>query len=272
MEARETGELTVLIADDEPLARRRIAELLRGRRGVRVVGQCATGTATMDAVRELEPDVLFLDVQMPGLTGFEVLARLGPDRRPLVIFSTAYDEYALAAFEVHAVDYLLKPYADDRFEEAIARAERALRSERVDELHDRLRGLLQQVTAGTEGPAIAARGSATYLDRFAVPSPERVALIDAASVDWIEATGDYVSLHVGGKTHLLRGTMAGLEGRLDPRRFLRVHRSAIVQLGRIRHLRAGGHGAYFAVLEGGERVRVGRSYRDAVLERLGVRW
>lgn len=260
--------LTALIADDEALARRRIAGLLRHRDEVRVVGQSATGPATVDAVRELRPDVLFLDVQMPGLTGFEVLATLEPDEHPVIIFSTAYDEYALAAFEVNAVDYLLKPYSDDRFETSLRRAERALRSERVGELHDRVRRLLDHVAAEPG----AARAAEARLDRFAVPDGDRVTLVDADDVDWIEAAGDYVRLHAGDRTHLVRGTMVTLERRLDPDSFLRIHRSTIVRLDGIRHLETLDHGDYAVVLGGGDQLRVGRSYRAAVLERVGLRW
>lgn len=270
--ARDGVELTVMIADDEALARRRIARLLADCPGVRIVGQCATGSATLAAVRELSPDLLFLDVQMPGLTGFEVLAGLGADERPIVIFSTAYDEYALAAFEVHAVDYLLKPFADDRFRAALNRAEEAFRARRIAEWHDRVRLLLADVGAA----AVTAPGhpadSGGYLDRFAIRRNERLAVIDAASVDWIEAARDYVRLHVGADSHVLRATIGELERRLDPARFLRIHRSTIVQLGRIRELYAEQHGDYIAVLHGGTRLRVSRRYRAGALRRLGVQW
>lgn len=266
-----SSELTAVVADDEALARRRILDLLEGRETVRVVGRCSTGTATLNTVRTVRPDVLFLDVQMPGLDGFEVLARLEPDERPVVVFSTAYDEYALAAFEANAVDYLLKPYADERFEESLERAAQALRLERAGDLQERVRSLLAHV--GLEPDAAGASGkTAVHLERFAVPGSEGSVVIDATAVDWIEAAGDYVSLHVAAKTYLLRGTMKSLERRLDPRRFLRIHRSTIVQLDRIRHVRSDAHGDYVVVLEGGERLRVGRSYRDEVLERVGMRW
>jgi two-component system LytT family response regulator len=269
--------LTALIADDEALARRRIAELLRDHREVRVVAQCATGPATLSSVRESAPDLLFLDVQMPGLTGFEVLAELRAEERPLVIFSTAYDEYALAAFDVHAVDYLLKPFSDERFEESLERAKGALRSEGTMELRRRLHELLGGLDLLEElGNEAARPGGRTgsrrpHLERFAVRKDDRVAVIDAASVDWIEAEGDYVSLHVGAKDHLVRATMASLEERLDPDRFIRIHRSIIVQLDRIRHLRINERGDYLAVLEGGERLRVGARYREGLLERVGLR-
>lgn len=265
------GGLTALIADDEALARRRIIDLLKSRAGVRVVGQCATGTNALEAIHRLNPDVLFLDVQMPGLDGFEVLARLRPEERPLVVFSTAYDEHALAAFEVHAVDYLLKPFADERFHESLQRVERAVRNHRIGELQDRLRNLVERVVEGT----VAGRGdepASPYLERFAVPAGERLIVVPARQVDRIEAAGDYVRLHVDADSHLVRGTMATLERRLDPGRFVRIHRSAIVQLDRLSALRADGHGAYLAVLRDGTRLPVGRRYRDTLLERVGNRW
>lgn len=275
----EAGVLTALIADDEALARRRLAELLRGRDGIRVVGQCATGRATLEAVRALRPDVLFLDVQMPGLDGFEVLGRLEAGERPLVIFSTAYDEYALAAFEVHAVDYLLKPFSDERFEASLERTMQAHWSERLADVHDHLRRLLDQVAgSGTPygpGPAPVATApppQGAFLDRLAVRSGERLTPVDVASIDWIEAAGDYVRVHAGAGIHVVRGTMAALERRLDPGRFLRIHRSTIARVDRIRSLQTDADGRYTAVVEGGVRLRVGRRYRDAVLARLGARW
>ena len=268
----EVIELTAIIADDEALARRRVADLLRGRDGVRVLAQCENGAAALAAVREERPHVLFLDVQMPGMSGFDVLAALDPEERPLVIFCTAYDEYALAAFEVHAVDYLLKPYADERFHEALRRAEETLRSARADELQERLRGLLREMGPATEHGDDAPGASGAPLERFAVRSGGRVVIVDAGSVERIEADGDYVKLHAGGKRHLLRATMASLETRLDSRRFLRIHRSAIVPIDRIRYLDHGPRGELLVVLSGDVRLRVGRSYRDAVLERVGARW
>lgn len=269
--AREPRASTAVIADDEALARRRILELLDERATVRVVGTCSTGPATLNTVRTTRPDLLFLDVQMPGLDGFEVLARLEPDDRPVVVFSTAYDEYALAAFEVNAVDYLLKPFADERFEEAVTRAERAIGGDRTRELHDGLRRLVRHVASEAGGGLAAGEGSAAPLRHFGVPDGDRHLVVAASSVDWIEADGDYVRLHVGGRVHLLRRTMKSLEGRLDASRFLRVHRSVIARVDRVRHVRSNAHGDYTLLLDGGERLPVGRRYRDAVLERLGLR-
>lgn len=262
-------ELTVVIADDEALARRRISGLLRRHAGVRVLGQFATGPETLAAVRELNPDILFLDVQMPGFGGFEVLNRLDEHERPAVIFSTAYDEYALVAFEVNAVDYLLKPYADERFDASLRRAAQALRGERAAEAQERLRTLLDHVAS--EVPDGGHRARTTYLERFAVPVRGRVMIVEAADVDWIEASGDYVTLHAGERTHLVRATMGSIERRLDPGRFRRIHRSAIVRLDRVRLVHPDAHGDHLLELADGTRLRLGRRYREGVLERLGMR-
>lgn len=269
---REPPLTTALVADDEELARRRIVELLHTWDSIRIVGECASGPETLRAVREQAPDLLFLDVQMPGLDGFEVLARLEPDQRPVVIFSTAYDEYAIQAFEVNAVDYLLKPYADERFDEAVRRAEQALRGDRDGHVRERLRKLLQGIALVTDDEHGAPENAERFLDRFAIPVKDRWVVVPATSVDWIEASGDYVNLHVASRTYLLRGTMSSIEARLDPRRFVRIHRSTIVRVDAVRTVESGEHGDYTVVLEGGERLRVSRGYRDAVLERLGVRW
>lgn len=268
---RDRSPLTALVADDEALARRRIADLLRARTRLRIVGESVTGPETVAAVRRLDPDILFLDVQMPGLDGFEVLGALDPQERPVVVFSTAYDEHAIRAFEVHAVDYLVKPFADDRFVQAVERAAHAIRTRGVLELHDRLRGLLEEVA--DEGPSGQdARPSNGHLTRFSVPSRERYLVIEADAVDWIEAAGDYVNLHVGARTYLLRATMFALERRLDSARFFRIHRSSIVQIDRVKGLHPDSHGDYVVVLADGRTLRVGRAFRDAVLTRLGMRW
>lgn len=262
---------TAVIADDEALARRRILDLLRRGKAVAVVGECSTGTATLNTVRAVRPDLLFLDVQMPSLDGFEVLAALEPDERPVVIFSTAYDEYALAAFDAAAVDYLLKPYDDERFEQALARATRALRNEQAGEVQRRLQAVLEHPARAERDPASHARWPSA-LDRFAVPGRNGFEVIDAEEIDWIEASGDYVTLHVGEAEHLLRGTMTSLEERLDPASFVRVHRSTIVRIDAVRRLRSDPHGDWCVELARGGSISVSRTYRDRVLARVGLRW
>lgn len=272
-DSEEGGALAVLVVDDEAPARRRLVELLRPRTDVRVVGECSNGREALAAVRELRPDLLFLDVQMPGYDGFEVLARLDAGELPAVVFSTAYDEYALAAFDVHAVDYLLKPYADERLEEALDRAKRHVRARHMDDLRDRLLRLLDDVAGPrtkSDDPPFAAPKE-RYRERFAVRSNKGATLVATDSVEWIEARGDYAALHAGDGTHLLRATMTELEQTLDPDRFIRIHRSTIVRMDRVRSLATDDHGDYVAVLEGGRELRVGRTYRDAVLRRFGLR-
>jgi two-component system LytT family response regulator len=266
--SQDGSTVTVLVADDEALARRRVVELLEAHPALQVIGECDSGPTTLEAVRRLDPDLLFLDVQMPGLDGFEVLAQLAPDERPIVIFSTAYDEYAVEAFHVHAIDYLLKPYADERFEESVRRAQHTLRNEHGHRERDRLNPLLEDTSSG----AADRTGADGFLERFAVPVRGRWVLAPVESVTWIEAAGDYVNLHVGDRTYLLRGTMTAVKARLDPRRFLRIHRSSIVRVDSVRSVEADEHGDYAVTLEGGERLRVSRSCRDDVLERLGLRW
>jgi two-component system LytT family response regulator len=262
--------LTALIVDDEALARRRLAESLRRHESVRVAGECENGPAALDAIRELSPDIVFLDVQMPGMTGFDVLARLRPDEQPVIIFCTAYDQYALAAFDVHAIDYLLKPFADERFDEALRRAEHAIRSRNQSELGTRVRALLDHLDA-SDGRAPAPGSTRHRLERFAVREREHLTVVDAASVDWIESAGDYLRIHVGEKSHLVRGTMVAVERRLDPARFLRIHRTAIVQLDRVRQLRVDSHGLYVVQLSTGVRLRVGQRYRNRALRHLGAK-
>ena len=270
---RESGgsspELVVVVADDEGLARGRVVELLREYPSMRVARQCASGPETLDAIQRIQPDLLFLDVQMPGMSGFDVLAELDPNERPAVVFCTAYDEYALEAFEVNAVDYLLKPYADERFHESLARARLVIGRAEEGLLRDRVQRLLQRVpTVLSTTPRLSRHG---YLERFAVPVRGRWVVVATRAVDWIEASGDYATLHVGDDTYLVRGTMTALDRRLDPTRFLRIHRSTIVNLERVRAVHGGEHGDYEVELDGGLRRRVGRSYRDEVLEQLGVR-
>lgn len=272
-DSEEGGALTVLVVDDEALARRRVVELLRPRTDVRIVGECSNGREALAAVRELRPDLLFLDVQMPGYDGFEVLAQLDADKLPAVVFSTAYDEYALAAFDVHAVDYLLKPYADERLEEALELAKRYVRARHMDDLRDRLLRLVDDVAgprSAGEDPSFPGPQKG-YRERFAVRSNKGATLVETDSVEWIEARGDYATLHAGDRTHLLRATMTELEKSLDPDRFIRIHRSTIVRLDRVRRLVTDDHGDYVVILEGGRELRVGRTYRDAVLRRLGLR-
>jgi two-component system LytT family response regulator len=243
--------LRVLVVDDEPLARRGILARLRRAPDVEVVGECASGREAVEAIRAHAPDVVFLDVQMPGTDGFGVVEAVGPERVPEVVFVTAYDQHALRAFDARALDYLLKPIDDERFARALERARQRVEERRHGELGRRVAGALGTDAAPPVRPA----------ERFLVPRAGRVQVVHADEVDWIGAAGDYVTLHAGGATHLLRETMAGMEARLDPARFVRIHRSTIVNVERIRELLPHFNREYVVVLRDGTRLKLSRSYR-----------
>lgn len=254
----------VLIVDDEPIARRGIRILLEEEPDVEVVGECGDGRTAVEAIRRERPDLVFLDVQMPDLDGFQVLKMVGPDHLPFVIFVTAYDRYALQAFEVHALDYLLKPYDDERFQAALERARQHLRRH-AGGYAERIQALVQAIEALRPAP-----GERTaYLDRLAVKSGGRVQFFKVDEVDWIEASGDYMCLHVGKKPHYVREKMGTLEEKLDPRRFVRIHRSTIVNIDRIRELRGHDNGGYVVHLHDGTELKLSRSYQAQVLSVLG---
>lgn len=242
----------VVIVDDEPLAREGLRALLAGDRDVEVVAECANGQAAIEAIRRTKPDIVFLDVQMPDLDGFDVLRALEGESLPAVVFVTAYDKYALKAFDVHAVDYLLKPFHDERFAEALARAKarREDMTERIARLLDERKPKIMRVLVKTGG---------------------RVLFIRADEIDWIEAADYYVKLHVAGKVHMLRESMAALEARLDAEMFFRVHRSAIVNLERVRELQPFSRREHVLVLRDGTRLRLTRSRRERLAALLGQR-
>jgi two-component system LytT family response regulator len=241
----------VVIVDDEPLAREGLRALLAGDREVEVVAECADGQVAIDAIRRTKPDIVFLDVQMPDLDGFDVLRALAGEPLPAVVFVTAYDKYALRAFDVHAVDYLLKPFHDERFAEALARA----KARRGENMTERIARLLDE-----RKPKVM---------RVLVKTGGRVLFIRADEIDWIEAADYYVKLHVAGKVHMLRESMAALEARLDPELFFRVHRSAIVNLERVRELQPFSRREHVLVLRDGTRLRLTRSRRERLAALLG---
>ena len=238
--------LRALIIDDEPLARRRLRALLKSEADLDIVGECEDGASAIAETRRLSPDLLFLDVQMPGLDGFDVLEALGPSTRAAVIFVTAYDEYALRAFDVHAVDYLLKPFDRARLRQAVAR----VRAIRVD-VADVSRRLLALV-----GDVMASR----RLERLVVKSRGRVYFVRVDEIDWIEAAGHYLVLHVAREEHLLRETIKAIDERLDPGQFVRIHRSIIVNIDRVKQLAPTFHGEYEIELRDGTRLASGRGY------------
>jgi two-component system LytT family response regulator len=249
-----------LIVDDEPLARDRLTALVAAEPGLEKVGESAAVAEAVAAIKDLRPDLVFLDVQMPGGTGFDVLEALPPDEVPLVIFVTAYDQFALKAFDVHALDYLVKPFDRDRFRKAVARAREHLERRQAGGGSDpRLVALMNDV-----------QGKPRPLERLVVKSGGRVYFLRLEEIDWIEAAGNYLKLHVGGETHLLRETMGDLEARLDPRQFLRIHRSTIVNVERIQELQPLFHGDYVVILRGGKELTLSRNYRKKIEDALGA--
>jgi two-component system LytT family response regulator len=243
--------MRALVVDDEPLGRERVAVLLRGHPGVEVAAECADGVEAVDAIHALRPDVVFLDVQMPEVDGFAVVEAVGTERMPAVVFVTAFDHYAVAAFEVNAVDYLLKPVDAGRLAHAVDRV-RA----RLDAPGGEWAGRLAAVLAELR-PVPAA-------DRFVVRAGERWVNVRVADIDWIGAADNYLELHAGARVHLLRETMGNMEARLDPRAFMRVHRSTILSLDRVRCIEPWGKREYLFTLHDGTQLRSGRGYADRV--------
>ena len=245
--------MRALIVDDEPLARQGVALRLRKFRDIEIVGECGDGPSAVTGILELSPDIVFLDVQMPGMDGFEVLRALPKENLPLVIFLTAYEQHALRAFEVHALDYLLKPVDDDRFTAAIERARRLADSASKTRMAERILEML-------------ARNSEKYASRFTVRTGSRIQIVLAEDIDWIGAAGDYAELHVRGRSHLLRETMNSLEQKLDPSKFLRIHRSRIVRKTCIVELRGIENREYIVKLPDGSEHRSSRTYASQLEE------
>jgi two-component system, LytTR family, response regulator len=244
--------MRVLVVDDEPLARRGIVKRLSAHADVQLIGEAGDGEAALSAIVDSAPDLVFMDVQMPGMSGFEALGLLPPRERPLTIFLTAYDQFALRAFEVHALDYLLKPIDDERFVEALDRARGMLAAHRGS---NQVAGLQALVTA---------QGDASYAARFAIRIGHRMVFIAVADVDWIEAMGDYAGLHVAGKVHLLRERLHLLARRLDPAQFVRIHRSTIVRADRIAEMEVLSNRDSLLRLRDGTPLRASRTYGDAL--------
>ncbi|MGH7718931.1 MAG: LytR/AlgR family response regulator transcription factor [Gemmatimonadaceae bacterium] len=251
--------IRTLIVDDEPLARLRLRNLLRDEPDVDVVGECADGESAILEIERRRPDLVFLDVQMPELGGFDVIEAMGATRIPLLIFVTAYDQHALRAFEVHALDYLLKPFEDERFRATLRRARVHLRGQRAGGRDDRgdarLRSLVNDLSAQHR-----------FLERIVVRSSGRVFFLRADEIDWIEAADNYVRLHLGRSSHLLRETLKELERKLDPAHFVRIHRSAIVRVDRIKEMQPWFHGEYVVILRDGTRLHSSRTFSKELRE------
>ncbi len=251
--------IRTLVVDDEPLGRERITMLLEGEPDVEVVGQCGDGPSALQAIKETSPHLVFLDVQMPERDGFEVMADLGHERLPLVIFVTAYDNYALRAFEVRALDYLLKPFDRERFRMALGRARQEVALVEAEDIAKRVLAF-----ASDHLPEPSA-----HPERLIVKTGGRVFFLRTRDIDWMEAAGNYLRVHVGTDAHMIRQTMSGIEEQLDPRVFFRIHRSQLVNIDRIKELRPLFNGEYEVVLRSGARLTLSRTYRDKLQTRLG---
>jgi two-component system LytT family response regulator len=250
-------KIRTLVVDDEPLARERLTSLLAPEADIEVVGQCRDGEEAVTAIVDHNPDLVFLDVQMPGMNGFEVIEAVGSERMPLVIFVTAYDQHALKAFQVRALDYVLKPFDRERFQQALQRARAQIQRDETGDLGRRLLALVKDL-----------RRDQPKTDRLVVKSGGRLFFLRTDEIDWIEASGNYVRLHVGPTSHLLRETMNAIEGRLDPEKFFRIHRSRIVNMERIQEMQPWLNGEYAVLLRTGTRLTLSRGYREKLQERL----
>jgi two-component system, LytTR family, response regulator len=243
--------IRALIVDDEPLAREGVRLHLEGSPDIQVIGEAGSGEEAVTLIETLRPDLLFLDVRMPGLDGFAVLEAVGPEHMPLTIFTTAYDQFALRAFDAHAIDYILKPYDRERFDRAIERARQQLAARRRAEVDERLGSLLEELRAREQ-----------YPERLVVRSGGRIVILRMEEIDWIEAASNYVRIRASGREYLLRETMTALEAKLDPNQFVRIHRSTMVRIDRIRELEPLFQGDYVVILTDGTRLTSSRGYRD----------
>ena len=250
-------KIRTLVVDDEPLARERLTNLLSAETDIEIIGQCRDGEEAATAIVDHTPDLVFLDVQMPAMNGFEVIETVGAERMPLVIFVTAYDQHALKAFQVRALDYLLKPFDRERFQEALQRARAHIQRNETGDLGRRLLALVKDL-----------RRDQPKTDRLVVKSGGRLFFLRTDEIDWIEASGNYVRLHVGPTSHLLRETMNAIEGRLDPEKFFRIHRSRIVNMERIQEMQPWLNGEYAVLLRTGTRLTLSRGYREKLQDRL----
>jgi two-component system LytT family response regulator len=259
--------LRVLIVDDELLARQRIEDLLSKQPNVEIAGFAGDGNDAVDSIRRLRPDLVFLDVQMPGRTGLEVVEAIGADEMPATIFTTAFDQFALRAFDLAAIDYLVKPFDDERFEQALRRARKTIELADVGKVTEQLLSLLQ---AREQAPAPLEQKKPDYLERISVETRGQVRVVPVSKVDYITASGPYAELHVGERTYAIRERMQHLEERLDPAVFFRIHRSAIVRLDRIDALLHAQGGDYAVRLKDGTELSVSRSRREELEAKMGI--
>jgi two-component system LytT family response regulator len=261
--------IRTLIIDDEPIARQTIYLLLKDDREIEIIGECVNGIEAVKAVKRQQPDLIFLDIQMPEMNGFDVLEEIGVEEMPAIVFVTAYDQYALRAFEVSALDYLLKPFTDKRFEKALTRAKAQVKERGVKELSQQLITLLENYQdTGKQSRQAKRRGECEYLMRLLIKSAGRVFFLKVDEIDWIEADNYYVQLHVGRRSHLLRETMNELERKLDPGKFLRIHRSTIVNVESVKEMQPHLNGDYLVILHDGTELKLSRSRRERIQSRL----
>lgn len=252
-----TRPLRALIVDDEPLAREGVRMLIGSDPEISIVGEVDNGRDAVTAIVEHHPDLVFLDVQMPEQDGLSVLRQIPKDRLPIVVFVTAFDRYAIDAFEAHALDYLLKPVEADRFAVTIARVKSRFRERELSGITDRLLALMKDTESLTGQQK-------TYIERVPVPYAGKVQIVPVATIDWVEAEDDYVRLHVGKSSHLIRKTLSAFEAELDPRQFIRIHRSHIVNASCIKELRPQGQGQYSVVLSDGTELKLSKTFKDRV--------
>ncbi len=249
--------IRAIIVDDEPLAREGVRLHLEAETDIEIIGEAGGGEEAVSQIETLKPDLVFLDVQMPGLDGFGVIEAIGAQHMPVTIFTTAYDQFALRAFDAHAIDYVLKPYDAERFRLALERARTQLSGKKQVEIDQRLGALLEELRTRNQ-----------YLERLVVRSGGRILILRVGDVDWVEAASNYVRLHAGGKEYLLRETMTALEAKLDPMQFVRIHRSTIVRVDRIRELEPLFQGDYVVILSDGTRLTSSRGYREKLQDLL----
>ena len=253
----DATKIRALIVDDEPLARKRIKSLLAHESSVDVIGECSDGHKAVTSINELTPDLVFLDVQMPAMDGFEVIKTIGPERMPTVIFVTAYDQYALKAFVVNAIDYLLKPFDRRRFQKTMERAKAMIRGLQNGNVNNQLLSLLDDLRREQEMP-----------DRFIIKNGGRVVFLRVEEIDWMRVVGNYVRLQAGAESHLMRETMNGMEAKLSPDKFMRIHRSTIVNIDRVKEVQPWAKGEYVVIMRDGTRLIMSRRYRERLNEQL----
>ena len=257
-------KLRTLLVDDEALSRRGLELRLRVANDIDIVGECANGREALASIRELQPDLVFLDIQMPGLSGFDVLAELQPHELPMIVFVTAYDRFAVQAFEARAIDYVLKPVDDARLAATLTHVRELFEQRAAIAERNQLVNLLAELRGSGEFDPERSSAMAQTPDWLPIRSGRETVRVPVESIEWVDAAGDYLCIHASGHTHILRATMREMENLLDPRLFQRVHRSTIVNLTRVKSLRAHMNGEYFLKLDGGQELKLSRTYRDKV--------